>query len=83
MCCHLCPGLQVFAQSLFATLEDQLLSCFPILADIKEWIVRGVYRTLYVAVIAVVAIALPFFSAFIGLIGAVSYWPTGGESCQS
>jgi hypothetical protein len=70
---------QVLGQPLFATIEDILLRCFPGLASLKEWAVRAVYRSVYVVFSGVMAIALPFFSSIVGLIGAVSYWPTAGK----
>jgi hypothetical protein len=78
-CPCLCLLLQVLAQPLYATIEDLLLRCFPGLAHVKEWAVRAVYRCLYVVFSGVLAIALPFFSSIVGLIGAISYWPTAGE----
>lgn len=36
---------------------------------------RLVWRTIYVIVVAVIAITLPFFNDFLGLIGAGSFWP--------
>jgi hypothetical protein len=36
-----------------------------------------VFRSLYVAIVCFVAIALPFFSDFVGLIGALGFWPGG------
>ncbi|KAF5739821.1 Amino acid permease 6 [Tripterygium wilfordii] len=36
---------------------------------------RLVWRTAYVIVTAVVAMILPFFNDFVGLIGAASFWP--------
>ncbi|WIA44008.1 hypothetical protein OEZ86_010384 [Tetradesmus obliquus] len=73
---HMVSAYQVLAQPLFASIEDILLRCCPSLANVREWLVRAVYRCLYVAVIGVLAVALPFFSSIVGLIGAISYWPT-------
>jgi hypothetical protein len=54
---------QVYSQPAFATIEDILLWAFPKLDKLagREWIVRLVYRTLYVVMTTVVACALPFF----------------------
>ena len=65
----------MYSQPVFATIEDLLLACAPRIESIPEWITRGVYRTAYVLVITVIAVILPFFSAFVGLIGAITFWP--------
>ena len=40
----------------------------------REWILRLMYRTIYVAFTTVIACALPFFGAFVGLVGALTFW---------
>ncbi|KAF8062021.1 AAP2 [Scenedesmus sp. PABB004] len=75
---HMVPAYQVFSQPCFATLEDLLLRGFPKLDNCvgREWMLRALYRTFYVVVTTVIACALPFFSAFVGLVGALTFWPT-------
>jgi hypothetical protein len=38
--------MQVYAQPVFATIEDNLLACFPALDKLgrNEWVLRMVYR---------------------------------------
>lgn len=72
---HMIPAYQVFAQPLFAAIEDVLLLTWPRLADVPELAVRLVYRSLFVCLTTFIAIALPFFSSIIGLIGAITFWP--------
>ncbi|WIA38321.1 hypothetical protein OEZ86_001658 [Tetradesmus obliquus] len=75
---HMVPAFQVYAQPVFATAEDVMLRLAPKVDNFagKEWLVRLGYRSLYVVVTTVIACALPFFSAFVGLVGALTFWPT-------
>lgn len=75
---HMIPAFQVYAQPVYATCEDMLLAAFPALDKLagREWALRLAYRTLYVVFSTVIACALPFFSAFVGLVGAITFWPT-------
>lgn len=68
--------VQVFAQPVYATFEDKLLLCFPSLVHVREIFVRLAYRSIYVVLTTTIAAAIPFFSSFVGLIGAISYFPT-------
>jgi hypothetical protein len=104
--------MQVFAQPMYATIEDWLLACIPSLSSVgalptqqqqqrkapgtttsskPHWrrccnfsgalpasalLVRAAYRTLYVCGTTLIAAALPFFGAFGGLIGALTFYPT-------
>ena len=66
-------------QPVFATIEDLILRCAPSLqfsGPRAERALRLGYRTAYVGVTALVACALPFFDAFTGLVGAITYFPT-------
>jgi len=36
---------------------------------------RLVWRTVYVIITAVIAMTFPFFNDFLGLLGALSFWP--------
>lgn len=76
---HLIPAYQVYGQPLFGTIEDVFIRCFPTLqfaGPRKERAFRLVYRTLYVCFSTLIAAMLPFFGAFIGLIGALTFFPT-------
>eukprot|EP00882_Tetradesmus_deserticola_P014246 GHRQ01015144.1.p1 GENE.GHRQ01015144.1~~GHRQ01015144.1.p1 ORF type:complete len:291 (+),score=82.26 GHRQ01015144.1:770-1642(+) len=75
---HLVPAYQVYGQPVFATVEDLMLRMIPKLDNCagKEWVLRLGYRSLYVVITTVVACALPFFGAFVGLVGALTFWPT-------
>ncbi|GBG00553.1 amino acid permease [Raphidocelis subcapitata] len=76
---HMVSAYQVYAQPVFQTIEDALLLAAPTLKFApprKEFAVRLVYRTAYVAVGTLLACLLPFFSAFTGLVGAVTFAPT-------
>ena len=64
---------------MFSTIEDIVLRCVPRLqfsGPTGERALRLGYRSLYVAVTTLVACALPFFDAFTGLVGAITFFPT-------
>ena len=66
-------------QPVFSTIEDIVLRCVPRLqfAGPKgERALRLGYRSAYVAVTTFIACALPFFDAFTGLVGAITFFPT-------
>ncbi|KAF6259045.1 transmembrane amino acid transporter protein-domain-containing protein [Scenedesmus sp. NREL 46B-D3] len=75
---HMVPAYQVYGQPVFATVEDLMLRVVPKLDNLagKEWLLRLGYRSFYVVITTVVACALPFFGAFVGLVGALTFWPT-------
>jgi Transmembrane amino acid transporter protein len=80
---------QVFAQPIFQFFESYIRSRYPdnkfihseriiklpVLGNFPFSPFRMVWRTLYVIVTAFVAMIFPFFNDFLGLIGALSFWP--------
>ncbi|KAF8732328.1 hypothetical protein HU200_016313 [Digitaria exilis] len=85
---HLIGAYQVFCQPIFAFVESWARDTWPdsgFLAAERVVRVAGgefpvspfrmVWRTAYVVVTALVAMIFPFFNDFLGLIGAVSFWP--------
>ncbi|XP_042456929.1 amino acid permease 6-like [Zingiber officinale] len=86
---HLIGAYQVFAQPVYHFIEtwsrnrwpeSRFLTSehavkVPLLGDVPLSIFRLTWRTLYVIVTAVVAMIFPFFNDFLGLIGAMSFWP--------
>ncbi|XP_031094081.1 amino acid permease 6-like [Ipomoea triloba] len=85
---HLLGAYQVFAQPVFAFVEKRCENRWPdsrfingksfkISAN-KTWNVsmfKLTWRTAYVALTTIVAMLFPFFNDFVGLLGAISYWP--------
>jgi proton-coupled amino acid transporter len=70
------PAYQVFSQPVFAAVERTIRHRKgSVLASTRKWAFRLTFRSLYVVIVAFVAIALPFFSDFVGLIGALGFWP--------
>lgn len=73
---HMLPAYQVFSQPVFAATERLLRhKKSNILMKLGHWAFRIGFRSLYVVVVCFIAIALPFFSDFVGLIGALGFWP--------
>nr|GLL18317.1 amino acid permease 6-like [Ipomoea trifida] len=86
---HLVGAYQVFCQPLFSFVELHCKQRYPnskfITAEtavqlplVGKYYVNGfrlVWRTAFVIVTAVVAMILPFFNDFLGLIGAASFYP--------
>ncbi|XP_038718086.1 amino acid permease 6-like [Tripterygium wilfordii] len=86
---HLIGAYQVFCQPTFSFVEKKCQQHWPentlitreYALNIPRYGVyhvnffRLVWRTAYVIVTAVVAMILPFFNDFVGLIGAASFWP--------
>uniref|UniRef100_A0A5B6YYB2 Putative Amino acid permease 6 n=1 Tax=Davidia involucrata TaxID=16924 RepID=A0A5B6YYB2_DAVIN len=86
---HLIGAYQVFCQPIFGFVESQCHKRWPEskfittehAVDIPFFGVycinffRLVWRTSYVMVTAVIAMILPFFNDFLGLIGAASFYP--------
>ncbi|CAI0422051.1 unnamed protein product [Linum tenue] len=88
---HLIGAYQVFAQPIFSFVETSCRQRWPEVKFVStdhqitipflggmsfhvNWF-RVVWRSAYVAVTTVLAMVLPFFNVFLGLIGAVSFWP--------
>lgn len=86
---HLIGAYQVFCQPIFQFVETRCNrrwpdSAFitrdytvplPLCGEIPVNLFRLVWRTVYVVVTAVVAMILPFFNDFLGLLGAFAFWP--------
>ncbi|KAF9622972.1 hypothetical protein IFM89_035687 [Coptis chinensis] len=86
---HLIGAYQVFAQPIFGFVErwssdrwpesgfvtTEHRVSFPFVGTYPVNFFRMVWRTIYVIVTAVIAMLLPFFNDFVGLIGAASFWP--------
>lgn len=82
---HLIGAYQVFAQPIYAFVESK---CFTrwrenkfITKEVKICgsfhvnMFRLVWRTVYVSITALIAMIFPFFNGFLGLIGAISFYP--------
>ncbi|MGD7217429.1 hypothetical protein, partial [Ralstonia pseudosolanacearum] len=86
---HLLGAYQVFGQPLYSFVEQWSIQQWPqsqfitkdstvnipFLGPINYF--RLVWRTMYVIVTSLVALVLPFFTEFLGLMGALSFWPLG------
>ncbi|KAJ1287661.1 hypothetical protein BS78_02G028100 [Paspalum vaginatum] len=87
---HLIGAYQVFCQPIYQFVEDwargrwpdsgflaaERVVRVPLLAvELPVSPFRLVWRTTYVVITALVAMVFPFFNDFLGLIGAVSFWP--------
>ncbi|CAL5091540.1 unnamed protein product [Urochloa decumbens] len=86
---HLIGAYQVFCQPLFAFVEAwardrwpdsgflaaERVVRMPLAGEFPVSPFRLVWRTSYVVLTALVAMIFPFFNDFLGLIGAVSFWP--------
>ncbi|KAL4431404.1 hypothetical protein ABPG75_006660 [Micractinium tetrahymenae] len=74
---HMVPAYQVFSQPVFAEVERVLRhrGKATLLAKTGYVGFRLCFRSLYVVLVCFIAIALPFFSDFVGLIGALGFWP--------
>ncbi|XP_017248838.1 amino acid permease 6 [Daucus carota subsp. sativus] len=86
---HLIGAYQVFAQPIFGFVETRCNKRWPdskfITSEysvpipfLGEWninLFRMVWRTTYVVITSVIAMILPFFNDFLGLIGAASFYP--------
>lgn len=86
---HIVGAFQVFCQPLYSVVEQWSCNRWPECGFIvKEHHVNvpfyGVYninffklvwRTIYVILMTVIAVTLPFFNEFLSLIGAGSFWP--------
>ncbi|KAG0459425.1 hypothetical protein HPP92_022553 [Vanilla planifolia] len=83
---HLLGAYQVFSQLIFAFAEKWYTEKFPrswLLSDVglpfgppcRTKAFRLCFRTLYVASTTGLALAFPYFNQFLGLLGALSFWP--------
>eukprot|EP00887_Chlorella_sp_A99_P002221 scaffold21.g2221.t1 len=66
----------VFSQPVFAEVERLLRHRGSgLMAKTGRIGFRVLFRSLYVVCVCVIALCLPFFSDFVGLIGALGFWP--------
>ncbi|CAH9100253.1 unnamed protein product [Cuscuta europaea] len=86
---HLLGAYQVFAQPVFAFVEERCKKRWPEskmmnaetcikMGSKKGWslsLFKLIWRTGYVIITTLVAMLFPFFNDFVGLLGAISYWP--------
>ena len=81
---HLVGAYQVFCQPIFAFVESRAAAAWPDSAFVSKELrvgpfaptaLRLAWRSAYVCLATVVAMALPFFGSVVGLIGAFSFWP--------
>ncbi|KAK3124394.1 hypothetical protein QOZ80_7BG0585960 [Eleusine coracana subsp. coracana] len=85
---HLIGAYQVFCQPIYQFVESWARDTWPdtafLNAEVRVPLVAGeihvspfrlVWRSAYVVLTALVAMIFPFFNDFLGLIGAVSFWP--------
>ncbi|KMZ59169.1 Amino acid permease 6 [Zostera marina] len=85
---HLIGAYQVFCQPIFQFVENKCKSRFPDSTFItKDFILdlsftslhinffRLIWRSAYVVITTVIAMILPFFNDFLGLLGACAFWP--------
>lgn len=64
--------VQVYAMPVYDMIEYQLVKRrVP-----NGFLTRFIYRTLYIVIIAFVAISIPFFGSLLGFIGALGFGPT-------
>lgn len=86
---HLIGAYQVYSQPLYAAFENYLAEKYPdvkfftdeyTVIDTKRFKFklnnfRLIWRTAFVIVSTVLAIAIPFFNDVLGFLGAVGFWP--------
>ncbi|XP_020570709.1 amino acid permease 6 [Phalaenopsis equestris] len=86
---HLIGAYQVFCQPIFQFVENlsksrwpensfvtsERIIKLPLVGNYPFSFFRLVWRSSYVIVTAVVAMIFPFFNDFLGLIGALAFWP--------
>ncbi|XP_073026918.1 amino acid permease 6-like [Primulina eburnea] len=82
---HLIGAYQVYSQPLFGFVETWartkwgnskfITKEFPICDTFSLNLFRLVWRTTYVITTTVVAMLFPFFNDFVGLVGAITFWP--------
>ncbi|KAG0473843.1 hypothetical protein HPP92_015700 [Vanilla planifolia] len=86
---HLIGAYQVFCQPIYQFVEGychgrwpqnrfvntEHVIKLPLLGNYPFSPLRLLWRTVYVMVTAVVAMIFPFFNDFLGLIGALAFWP--------
>lgn len=79
------PGIQVFNQPLYEFIDQCISDRFRrqgrndrTRVNYRRKVgLRILYRSTNVIIVSTIALLLPFFGDIIGLIGAVTYYPTG------
>lgn len=71
---HVVASFQVFTQPIFEALETPLAKQFDIV-DRHRVVLRLLWRSTYVVLVTLIAVALPFFTDLMGLIGALGFIP--------
>ncbi|OEL23768.1 Amino acid permease 3 [Dichanthelium oligosanthes] len=77
---HLVGAYQVFCQPIFAFVENRAAATWPDSAFVSKELSVGPFaltalRLAWRSAFMCLAMALPFFGAIVGLIGAFSFWP--------
>lgn len=77
---HMVPAYQVWSQPHFDFAETWITKTFKDSRFIPSVMTKGLglrlwYRTIYVVLVTFLAVLLPFFSAVLGFVGAVGFWP--------
>lgn len=82
---HLFGAYQVFCQPIFAVVEGWsqkkwdgnkfINGEYKLCGGFKLSMFRLIWRSCYVVFVTFVAMLLPFFNDFVGLLGAMSFWP--------
>lgn len=86
---HLVGAYQVYCQPLFAFVEKYCIQRWPksefithdyevkipLIGKYKLNLFRLVWRTVFVVVVTVISMLMPFFNDVVGLLGAFSFWP--------
>ncbi|KAJ3671595.1 hypothetical protein LUZ60_007674 [Juncus effusus] len=81
---HLIGAYQVYAQPIFARLENFIACQWPeakflhktySISSVNFTFLSLVLRTILIMLTTLVAMLVPFFNAVLGLIGAIGFWP--------
>ncbi|KAM0950050.1 putative amino acid transporter, transmembrane domain-containing protein [Dioscorea sansibarensis] len=86
---HLVGAYQVYCQPLFAFVEKYCMQRWPksefithdyeakipLIGKYKLNLFRLVWRTVFVVVVTVISMLMPFFNDVVGLLGAFAFWP--------
>ncbi|XP_071713280.1 amino acid permease 4-like [Rutidosis leptorrhynchoides] len=79
---HLVGAYQVFAQPIFAFVEQSATEYFPKSKFIEINVFgfklnsfKMIWRTMFVCMTTIVAMLMPFFEDVVGILGAIGFWP--------
>lgn len=72
---HMLPAYQVFSQPIFEFTERVVGRRVVKDSRFGKLMFRLSFRSLYVVIVTVIGVCLPFFSDVVGLIGAIGFWP--------